>query len=89
MGWLLSDHLLQDRNCCRNGSRLTRLWISGQPSIRSTQPRTRHARPRQAAFSLVVEPILESYQPDLIIVAAGFDAADGDPLGGCKVCARR
>ncbi|GIL42506.1 hypothetical protein Vafri_463 [Volvox africanus] len=38
-----------------------------------------------AAFSLIVEPLLESYQPDLVIVAAGFDAADGDPLGGCKV----
>ncbi|PNW76576.1 hypothetical protein CHLRE_11g467706v5 [Chlamydomonas reinhardtii] len=38
-----------------------------------------------AAFSLVVEPVLQSYAPDLVIVAAGFDAADGDPLGGCKV----
>ncbi|GLC51841.1 hypothetical protein PLESTB_000554400 [Pleodorina starrii] len=38
-----------------------------------------------AAFSLIVEPILESYEPDLVIVAAGFDAADGDPLGGCKL----
>ncbi|EFJ51178.1 hypothetical protein VOLCADRAFT_120505 [Volvox carteri f. nagariensis] len=39
----------------------------------------------RAAFSLIVEPLLESYQPDLVIVAAGFDAADGDPLGACKV----
>ncbi|KAG2432239.1 hypothetical protein HXX76_009158 [Chlamydomonas incerta] len=38
-----------------------------------------------AAFSLVVEPVLRAYQPDLVLVAAGFDAADGDPLGGCKV----
>ncbi|GFR45035.1 hypothetical protein Agub_g6402 [Astrephomene gubernaculifera] len=38
-----------------------------------------------AAFRLVVEPILSAYQPDLVIVAAGFDAADGDPLGGCKL----
>ncbi|GIL82556.1 hypothetical protein Vretifemale_11377 [Volvox reticuliferus] len=44
-----------------------------------------HRVPAKAAFSLIVEPLLESYQPDLVIVAAGFDAADGDPLGGCKV----
>ncbi|KAG2432251.1 hypothetical protein HXX76_009169 [Chlamydomonas incerta] len=36
-----------------------------------------------AAFSLVVEPVLRAYQPDLLLVAAGFDAADGDPVGDC------
>lgn len=39
----------------------------------------------QAAFSLVVEPVLQAYAPDLVIVAAGFDAADGDPVGDCSV----
>lgn len=39
----------------------------------------------QAAFELVVEPVVHSYQPDLIIVAAGYDAAKGDPLGGCRL----
>ena len=39
----------------------------------------------QAAFELLVEPVLSSYHPHLIIVAAGFDAAEGDPLGGCRV----
>eukprot|EP00983_Pelagomonas_calceolata_P088379 1157194-Pelagomonas_calceolata.AAC.8 len=34
---------------------------------------------------MVVEPVVQSYQPDLVIVAAGFDAAKGDPLGGCKL----
>ena len=29
----------------------------------------------QAAFELIVEPIVQAYAPDLIIVAAGFDAA--------------
>lgn len=38
-----------------------------------------------AAFDMVVEPVVQSYQPDLVIVAAGFDAAKGDPLGGCKL----
>ncbi len=31
------------------------------------------------------QPIARSYRPDLIIVSAGFDAADGDPIGGCRV----
>uniref|UniRef100_A0A7S0ULI3 histone deacetylase n=1 Tax=Polytomella parva TaxID=51329 RepID=A0A7S0ULI3_9CHLO len=37
------------------------------------------------AMDLVVCPILDSFDPDLVIVAAGFDAAEGDPLGGCRV----
>jgi len=39
----------------------------------------------RAAFELVVEPIVRSFCPDLTIVAAGYDAAAGDPLGGCAV----
>ncbi len=39
----------------------------------------------RAAFELVVEPIVRSYAPDLVIVAAGYDAARGDPLGGCNL----
>ncbi len=30
-------------------------------------------------------PVLNTFQPDLVIVAAGFDAARGDPLGGCNL----
>jgi len=36
-----------------------------------------------AAFTEAVLPVLSSFQPDLIICAAGFDAADGDLLGDC------
>lgn len=32
-----------------------------------------------------MEPILRSFSPDLIIVAAGFDAVEGDALGCCHV----
>lgn len=39
----------------------------------------------KAAFALLIEPILAAYAPDLVLVAAGYDAAEGDPLGGCKV----
>jgi len=41
-----------------------------------------------AAFDVVIEPVLNSFAPDLIIIAAGFDAADGDPLGGMMVTTR-
>ena len=30
-------------------------------------------------------PIAYEFGPDLIVVAAGYDAADGDPMGGCHV----
>jgi len=33
----------------------------------------------------VLMPIAKEFCPDLVIVAAGFDAAEGDPLGGCHL----
>ena len=30
-------------------------------------------------------PIAREFDPDLVLVAAGFDAAEGDPLGSCHV----
>nr|XP_026498088.1 histone deacetylase 6 isoform X3 [Vanessa tameamea] len=38
-----------------------------------------------AAFTQIVLPIAYEYNPELVIVSAGFDACVGDPLGGCKV----
>ena len=38
-----------------------------------------------AAFQCVIFPILSDFNPELIIVSCGFDAAEGDPLGGCHV----
>lgn len=37
------------------------------------------------AFQEVVMPIAVEFDPDLVIVSAGFDAAEGDILGGCHV----
>jgi histone deacetylase 6 len=37
------------------------------------------------AFQQVVMPIATEFDPDLVVIAAGFDAAEGDMLGGCKV----
>ncbi|KAJ5765215.1 Histone deacetylase clr3 [Penicillium odoratum] len=37
------------------------------------------------AFQQVVMPIGFEFDPDLVIVSAGFDAAAGDTLGGCFV----
>lgn len=38
-----------------------------------------------AAFQRIVMPIAQEFNPDFVIVAAGFDAAAGDDLGGCYV----
>ncbi|KAI9689327.1 MAG: Histone deacetylase hda1 [Bathelium mastoideum] len=37
------------------------------------------------AFQQVVMPIAQEFDPDLVIVSAGFDAAAGDELGQCYV----
>jgi histone deacetylase 6 len=33
----------------------------------------------------VILPIAREFNPDLVIVSAGFDAADGEPMGECHV----
>ncbi|XP_041655286.1 histone deacetylase 6 [Cheilinus undulatus] len=38
-----------------------------------------------AAFHQVVMPIATEFNPSLVLVSAGFDAARGDPLGGYNV----
>lgn len=38
-----------------------------------------------AAFQRIVMPIAREFDPDLVIISAGFDAAAGDELGGCWV----
>lgn len=38
-----------------------------------------------AAFQKIVMPIGYEFDPDLVIISAGFDAAAGDELGGCFV----
>ncbi|KAM3911968.1 protein deacetylase HDAC6 [Leptodactylus fuscus] len=37
------------------------------------------------AFHRIVMPIAYEFNPQLVLVSAGFDAARGDPLGGCRV----
>jgi acetoin utilization deacetylase AcuC-like enzyme len=39
----------------------------------------------EAVFSDVVEPIVENYNPDLLLVSAGFDAHERDPLANMNV----
>ncbi|CAF93554.1 unnamed protein product, partial [Tetraodon nigroviridis] len=43
-----------------------------------------------AAFRSVVMPIAQEFSPDVLLVSAGFDAAEGNPalLGGYKVSAK-
>lgn len=37
------------------------------------------------AFNRVILPVINEFDPDLIVVSSGFDAADGDIIGGCHV----
>jgi acetoin utilization deacetylase AcuC-like enzyme len=37
------------------------------------------------AFERVVEPAVERFEPELVLVSAGFDAHEGDPLGDMEV----
>jgi acetoin utilization deacetylase AcuC-like enzyme len=39
----------------------------------------------QTVFAHVVTPVLRQFQPDLLIVSAGFDAHERDPLGGMRL----
>ncbi|XP_037919448.1 histone deacetylase 6 isoform X1 [Hermetia illucens] len=36
-------------------------------------------------FQNIIMPIAYEFNPELVLISAGFDAAVGDPLGGCKV----
>lgn len=38
-----------------------------------------------AVWDHILLPVTKEFNPDMIIVSAGFDAAVGDPLGGCRV----
>jgi acetoin utilization deacetylase AcuC-like enzyme len=37
------------------------------------------------AMQRVVEPSIAAFEPELLLVSAGYDAAAGDPLGGMRV----
>jgi histone deacetylase 4/5 len=38
-----------------------------------------------AVWDHILIPVAKEFNPDIIIVSAGFDAAVNDPLGGCRV----
>ncbi len=38
-----------------------------------------------AVYHRLIAPVLESYKPELILVSAGFDAHERDPLGGLSL----
>jgi hypothetical protein len=39
----------------------------------------------RAVVEELLQPIAKEYKPDLVLISAGFDAAQGDPLGGCHI----
>ena len=36
-------------------------------------------------YHRLIEPILKEFNPDVILISSGFDAANGDPLGGFNI----
>ncbi|KAF8005729.1 hypothetical protein BT93_K0115 [Corymbia citriodora subsp. variegata] len=38
-----------------------------------------------AVWDHILIPVAKQFNPDMILISAGFDAAVGDPLGGCHV----
>src|SRR5262245_60502585 len=41
----------------------------------------------EIAFSTIILPVLRQFEPDLVLVSAGFDAHEDDPLGGLRLTA--
>ena len=41
-----------------------------------------------AALSELILPVISAFHPDLFLISAGFDAADGDTLGDCSLTYR-
>lgn len=39
----------------------------------------------ETAYRTVIIPVLDTFQPDALLVSAGFDAHERDPLGGLRV----
>ena len=37
------------------------------------------------AFTEIIIPVAHEFSPDLVIVSAGFDAGQHDPIGGCNI----
>jgi histone deacetylase 6 len=37
------------------------------------------------AWEKLLVPLAAQFKPELTIISAGFDAAKGDPLGGCSI----
>jgi histone deacetylase 6 len=37
------------------------------------------------AYHRIIEPVLKEFNPDVILISSGFDAANGDPLGGFTI----
>ncbi|KAL6012004.1 hypothetical protein ACLOJK_002474 [Asimina triloba] len=38
-----------------------------------------------AVWEHILIPVARAFNPDIILISGGFDAAAGDPLGGCRV----
>lgn len=61
-----------------------------QTSLTSAPARGHAEHPLSCSLRAVVMPIAREFSPDLVLVSAGFDAAEGHPapLGGYHVSAK-
>ena len=73
----------------RRGRRAT--GDGGREPLRRTpqpcSPSLFHPGDYLAAMAHVILPVAHEFAPDVVILSAGFDAAAGDPIGGCCVSA--
>ena len=65
-------------------------WAQAGPSTSAAGQPCTACEPPFPAHRIVVMPIAREFSPDLVLVSAGFDAAEGHPppLGGYHVSAK-
>ena len=75
--------------CCLKRRRWARRWAAPWLGLHHAQP-WRTGSPKadtrgRALHAQVLEPVIAGFAPDLILVSAGYDAVQGDPLGGMSL----
>lgn len=60
-------------------------WAGSQRHTRRAPPAAMPPWVEERDCEQVLLPAAYAFAPDLVLVSAGFDAAYGDPLGGCMV----
>eukprot|EP00946_MAST-07B_sp_MAST-7B-sp1_P003166 g3166.t1 len=72
-------------NPAAKGTNINIGWNRGKRGSSSAAKECAGDADYMAAFHHIVMPAARMFDPDIVFVSAGFDAARGDPLGGCDV----